>query len=73
MAKISITVDLNVTDAAYKAIKECDYDVYLLDEIADQMYTAFKETCIEKDISEHIIMLVQQFNESTVNLDEEIW
>lgn len=69
MAKnLSITVDFTVTEEAYWAFKGCAFDVYLEEEIAEQMYHAFKKSCISNDVSKQIIMLAQQINEQAADI-----
>ena len=63
MAELSINVTFKVSDEAYEAFENCDYQGYLEDEIAEMMFILFKNECIRKDPSAMIISMVKAFNE----------
>lgn len=63
MAELTINVTFKVSDEAYQAYEDCKYQAYLHDEIADIMYTVFRNDCINKNPSQQIIKIADAFNE----------
>jgi hypothetical protein len=63
MAELTINVTFKVSDEAYEAFENCDYQGFLEHEIADIMFTLFRNECYKKDVSAWIISMAKSFNE----------
>ena len=66
MAELTINVTFKVSDEAYEAYQNCFYQEYLHDELADIMFTTFRNDCIRKDPSAMVMTLAKAFNEQAV-------
>jgi hypothetical protein len=71
MAELTINVTFKVSDEAYEAYQNCVYQEYLHDELADIMFTVFRDQCFKRNPSEQIIVLAKAFNDQADEMIEQ--
>jgi hypothetical protein len=71
MAELTINVTFKVSDEAYDAYQNCAYQEYLHDELADIMFTVFRDQCFKRNPSEQVIALAKAFNEQADEMIEQ--
>jgi len=72
MVNVPITINLKLTPEAHHAFKHCSFNEYLVEEIVEQMYDAFRSVCFNRDVSEHIISLARDFDLQALEIMEDM-